>query len=131
MAKAKEIKQIIKELNPNAIFVKGFNKALYGTGKTIGGQTVAVYNADECLTILIEEHDMGEAEAWEHFSGTVVKGTPSPHKPIFISDWRWAIDVNQVIKDIQLDKQQTLDNIIDRIDDMIDETPDEDSEPTE
>lgn len=127
MAKAKEIKQIVKELNPNAIFIKGFNKALYGTGKTIGGQTVAVYNADECLSILTEEHDMGEEEAWEHFNGTVVEGTVNPHKPIFISDWRWAIDVNQIIKDIKLDKQQTLDNIID----LIEEMPDEDLESTE
>ncbi len=114
MAKSKEIKQIIKELNPKAIFIKGFDKALWGTGKTVGGNTVAVYNSDECLEILIEEHEMGELEAWEHFNTTVIDGTPSPDKPIFMSDWRWAVSIDQVLKDIKVDKQKTLDNILDQ-----------------
>ena len=114
MAKSKEIKQIIKELNPKAIFIKGFDKALWGTGKAVGGNTVAVYNSDECLEILIEEHEMGELEAWDHFNVTVVDGTPSPDKPIFMSDWRWAVSIDQVLKDIKIDKQKTLDDIIDQ-----------------
>jgi len=114
MAKPKDIKQIIKELNSEAIFIKGFDKALWGTGKAVGGNTVAVYNSDECLQILTDEHEMGELEAWEHFNSTVVDGTPSPNKPIFMSDWRWAVNIDQVLKDIKIDKQKTLDNIIDQ-----------------
>ena len=125
MAKPTDIKQIIKELNPEAIFIKGFDKALWGTGKSVGGNTVAVYNSDECLQILVDEHEMGELEAWEHFNATVVDGTPSPNKPIFMSDWRWAVNIDQVLKDIKLDKQKTLDNIIDE---MNEKKKDEDSE---
>ena len=126
MATPEAIKQIVKELNPQAIFLKGFEKAIIGTGKTIGGQTVAIYNADDCLNILIDEHSMDEIEAWEHFNRTVAEGSPSPNKPIFISDWRWAKDIDQVIKDIKLDKQQTIDDILKQIQDK-----DEDSETDE
>ena len=126
MAKPKEIKQIIKELNSQAIFIKGFDKALWGTGKSVGGNTVAVYNSDECLDILIEEHEMGELEAWEHFNVTVVNGTPSPNKPIFMSDWRWAVSIDQVLKDIKIDKQKTLDDIIDQFKENKEEKDDED-----
>lgn len=115
MPRQEDIKQIIKELNPEAIFLKGFEKALYGTGKAIGGKTVAVYNADDCLHILMDEHKMDEIEAWEHFDNTISKGTSNSNKPIFVSDWRWAVDVEQIIKDIQLEKQQTLDEILDDI----------------
>ena len=126
MAKPEIIKEIIKELNPQAIFVNGFEKAIHGTGKVIGGETVAVYNADDCLQILIDEHDMGELEAWEHFNDTVIGGSPSPHKPIFISDWRLAVDPEQVLKDIRLDKQKTLDEIINEIEEKDDEEDNED-----
>lgn len=114
MAKSKDIKKIIKELNPKAIFIKGFDKALYGTGKTIGGQTVAVYNCDECLEMLINEHDMDEIEAWEHFNNTVVSGVSNENKPIFVSDWRWVVNIDQILEDIKMDKQQALDNILDQ-----------------
>ena len=115
MAKGKEIREIIKELNSDAIFIKGFDRALWGTGKTVGGKTVAVYNADECLEILINEHEMEELEAWQHFNSTIVEGTPSPDKPIFMSDWRWTVDTEQIIKDIRIDKDTTLQDIIDEI----------------
>ncbi len=115
MAKPKEIKQIIKELNGGAIFIKGFDKALWGTGKAVGGHTVAVYNSDECLQILIDEHEMGEIEAWEHFNATIINGTASPDKPIFMSDWRWAVSIDQVLKDIKLDKDKALDDIIEEM----------------
>ena len=113
MAKPEYIRQIIKELNTDAIFIKGFDKALWGTGKTIGGKTVAVYNSDECLQILVDEHEMGELEAWEHFNSTIIDGTPSADKPIFMSDWRWAVDIDQILKDIKLDKDKTLNDILD------------------
>ena len=128
MAKPKEIKQIIKEQNPEAIFIKGFDKAIWGTGKTVGGKTVAVYNSDECLQVLIDEHEMGEIEAWEHFNTTVVDGTPSPDKPIFMSDWRWAVSIDQILKDIKIDKRQTLDDVINQIEKKKEDEKEENSE---
>ena len=61
MAKPKNIKKIIEELNPNAIFVKGFDEALLGTAKTIGGPTVATYDADKCLKISLTNNSLGRS----------------------------------------------------------------------
>ena len=115
MAKPEDIRQIVKEMNPKAIFIKGFDEALIGTGKSIGGETVAIYDADDCLKILINKHEMDEVEAWEHFNSTVVDGTPGSSKPIFISDWRLAVNIEDVLKDIKIDKQQTLNDILNQV----------------
>jgi len=115
MAKPENIKDIVKEMNPKAVFIKGFDEALVGTGKSIGGETVAVYDADDCLRILINKHEMDEIEAWDHFNSTVVDGTPGKNKPIFISDWRLAVNIEDVLEDIKIDKQQTLNNILDNL----------------
>lgn len=128
MAKPKKIRELIKELNPEAIFVEGFDKALYGTGKAIGGFTIAVYDADECLYILIQEHNMDELEAWEHFNNVLIQGTPNLHKPIFISDWRKAVDVDKQISEIIKEKNDTLDKVIDELQKNEDEKKKKDEE---
>lgn len=115
MADSIEIKQIIRELNTDAIFIKGFDEAIYGTGKVIGGKTVAVYDADECLNILINGHEMDELEAWEHFNNTVMNGTYNLNKPMFTSDWRLAVNAGDILKDIKVDKNRTISDIMDEI----------------
>jgi predicted transcriptional regulator len=114
MAEPKEIKQVIKEFNSDAIFIKGFDKAIIGTGRAIGGKIVAIYNTDDCLEILIDDHDMEELESWEHFNN-VVNGDPGQDKPIFISDWRYAVSLDKIIEDIVQEKHQTLADILDQI----------------
>jgi len=131
MPKPEDIKKIITELNSQAIFLKGFEKALYGTGKAIGGQTVAIYDADDCLHILIDEHEMDETEAWEHFNNTVTGGVSNPNKPIFISDWRWAVNIEQIIEDIRLEKQQTLNDILNTLEEKKEEENEENEEDEE
>ena len=115
MARPEEIKAIVREINPSAIFVKGFEDALYGTGKSVGGKTVAVYDADECLKILINKHEMDEIEAWDHFNATVTNGIPAEDKPIFISDWRAAVNTDDILRDIKMEKQQTINDILDEL----------------
>jgi hypothetical protein len=126
MAKPEDIRRVIKELNPSAIFINGFDDALYGTGRAIGGHIVAIYIADECLRLLIEEHDMDEQDAWEHFNRIVVEGKQNPYKPIFISDWRNADDIEHAIDEIKIEKQGKLDEILDEMEKEVFED-DEDS----
>ena len=101
MSKPKNIRKIIEELNPAAILISGFDDALYGTGRSIGGKIVAIYIADECLRLLIEEHGMDENEAWDHFHKIIINGKTDSMKPIFISDWRYADDIEDIIEQIQ------------------------------
>jgi hypothetical protein len=118
------IKEIIRELNSEAIFIKGFDDAIIGTGKVVGGKTVAVYSADKCLEILNTEHDMEETESWNHFHGIVSNGKPNINKPIFISDWRQASDIEDVLNEIKMEKEDILEDIISQIENMHDDYED-------
>ena len=128
MSKPKDIRRVIKELNPAAIFINGFDEALYGTGRAIGGQTVAIYIADDCLRMLIEDHDMEEEEAWEHFNKIVTEGQSDPNKPIFISDWRKAINIDDALDQIKLEKQATLDDILKSMEEDLPDDDDDDDD---
>ena len=84
-----DIKKIIKELNPRAMFLSPlFDGALIGTSKTCGNLEVAAYSSDQCLNILIKNQNMDELEALEYFQGTINSGKFNKNKPVFISDFR-------------------------------------------
>ena len=118
MTNPKTIKEIIRELNSDSIFIKGFDDAIIGTGKTVGGKTVAVYSADKCLEILNEEHGMEETESWTHFHEIVSNGKPNINKPIFISDWRQATDIEDVLNEIKMEKEDILEDILGQIENL-------------
>ena len=82
------IKDIIREENPDAMFIEQkFDIALIGTCKGYSGKTVAAYNTDDCLDVLIKE-GMDEFDALEHFQGSLEAYPEGPNKPVFISDFR-------------------------------------------
>ena len=75
MASPKEIKKLIEELNPDATFIRGFDNAIFGTAKTVGkNKVVAAYDSDECIKILIKQHQMSELEAFEHMESIISEG---------------------------------------------------------
>jgi hypothetical protein len=93
MASPKCIKDIILETNKKAQFIKGFDEALVGNGKICGCiRYVAVYDMSKCIEILINQHDMSEAEALEHFTTTIKESPINDNKPLFINDFRKAIE---------------------------------------
>jgi len=93
MASPECIKDIILESNPDADMIKGFDKALIGTGRICGiGSLVAVYDADICIQILIDEHGMEEQEAFEHFTAIIEGKGITKNRPIFVNDFRKAIE---------------------------------------
>jgi Fe-S oxidoreductase len=87
------IKDIILESNKEAIFLKGFDKAIIGTGRIVGKPNIiAAYDADNCIKILIEEHDMDEIEAFEHFKACLEQVKINDNNPLFINDFRQTIN---------------------------------------
>ena len=94
------IKEIIVEVNKKAQFLDGFDKALIGTGRISGRDPVAVYNSDEILRILIEEHQMDEIEAFEHFQSSLGKQIENNNTPIFINDFRKIVEVGDIEKNV-------------------------------
>jgi len=92
-----KIRKIIEEENSNILFLEEyFDKALIGMGRSCGKNIVAVYDADECIRILIKKFDMDELEALERFRQTVDFGQKGKYKPIFINDFRKIVDVNSL-----------------------------------
>lgn len=99
------IKDIIKEENSNALFLEPeFNKALIGTCKRYGRNTVAAYNADICLKVLIKKHNCDELEAFEKFQDSLGSTKKEANQPVFINDFRR-------IKVIELEKLKLTDTI--------------------
>ncbi len=111
MANVKKIREIINEANSLAIFIEGFDNALVGTGQTVGGKIVAVYDAGECISILIEEHNMEEFEALDHFKAIVNNDAYGTNKPIFINDWTKAVNAEDILKN-NIDKNKNVADLI-------------------
>lgn len=101
--KALLIKQIIKEMNKDSIFIeKEFDKALIGYGRCHGDKPSAVYDTDKCIEILIDKFDMDEMEAYVHFTKNINSPKKIKNAPIFVNDFRniKEVDFNFDIKDI-------------------------------
>jgi len=104
----KLIKEIVKERNPEALFLQDyFDEAIMGTGIHCGKKHVAVYDPDKCIEILMETLNIGEIDALEEFQITL-EGSISENKPIFFSDFRKAKEPEK----IEVSFEKTLDNII-------------------
>ena len=104
--KKENIKKIILEQNRNAIFIeKEFDVALIGYGCSCGGKKIAIYNSDDCIKILIKNHNMDEIEAYEHFSKSIELSEKNENKPIFINNFKKTKDFN-----FNLDNVDNVDN---------------------
>ena len=84
-----KIKEILKEQNENILFLKPhFDDALIGSGRACGKTTVAVYDSDKCLRILINKFKINELEELDKIQKIVVDVPHDSYKPIFITDFR-------------------------------------------
>jgi len=103
-----DIKKIIKEINPRAMFLSPlFDGALIGTSKTCGNLDVAAYSSDQCLNILIHKQQMDELEALEYFQSTINSGKFNKNKPVFISDFRNIKDTKNILSSIESKDKNT------------------------
>ena len=106
----KLIKEIIQEENPNALFLEPeFDKALIGTCKRYGRKTVAAYNSDICLQVLMSVHKLDEIGAYERFSDSLDTTKKEEHHPVFISDFRKIkmVDLSKIKESDTIDKLRT------------------------
>lgn len=51
----RQIKEKITEMNPNALFADGFDRALMGYIDSGNGDPVALYNSEKCIDILMKD----------------------------------------------------------------------------
>lgn len=89
------IKEEIAETNSDALFLDGldgdkeaFNEALVGFSERCGMHSVAVYDVDKIIEILINKYDMSIDEATEWYSYNMSGAYMGEDTPIFIYDFR-------------------------------------------
>ena len=75
-----DIKQIISEVNDDALFADGFDDAIIGHDSDL----TVVYDYNKCLEILQDRDGMTEHEAHEFMEFNVVSAYVGDFTPIFI-----------------------------------------------
>ena len=77
---AEQAREIVSNVNSEAIFADGFDDAIMG----YGSNGAAVYDYDKCCHILMDTSDMDESEANEYMQFNVVGAYVGDFTPIFI-----------------------------------------------
>mgnify|MGYP003111639793 FL=1 len=77
-----EKKDYIAQYNPEALLADGFEDALIGLGQQFN-KTLAVYDRQKCIEILIDRDGMSEEEAVEYFEFNVTNAWVGENTPIF------------------------------------------------
>ena len=109
MSNKKLIKEILKQRNPEVIFIEDkFDEALVGSAIQCGGNHVAIYDSNKCIEILMKIKNIGELEAFEEFEYTSEFSNSLSNKPMFFSDFRNIKEPN--ITEINIDK--TINDIL-------------------
>ena len=96
MFKAKDnpIYSSLGQVNPNAIIFPEFNQAFVGLGIN-NYKTVAVYDWNTVVAIMVQEHDMKPTEAKEFLYLNVISQTSTDDAPIFLQQTNYMRDIEQ------------------------------------
>lgn len=77
------MKEDLAEFNEDMLFVDGFDEALIGVVGRCGMNTVALYDTDKCIQILMERDGMTCEEAVEYFEFNVSGSYVGDNTPCF------------------------------------------------
>lgn len=94
-AKDHPIYQSLGEVNPKAIIFPEFNQAFIGLGVN-NAKTVAVYDWNTVVAIMVQEHDMKPTEAREFLYLNVISQTSSDNSPIFLQQSNPMREIEQI-----------------------------------
>jgi len=68
MTCAECVRDLLTEINPDALFMDGFDDAIVGVATQYTKAPLVVYDRDKCLQVLIDRDGMTYEEADEYFS---------------------------------------------------------------
>lgn len=80
----REKKELLAEINPDALLADGYEDALIGTA-TQFNTTVALYDRGICIRILMERDRMSQEEAEDFFTFNTLGAWVGPMTPIFVT----------------------------------------------
>lgn len=79
------IRDEISELDPEALYMDGFDDAIIGIATRCGQPLLVVYSYDKCIEVLAK--DMTEQEAEEYMSFNVEGAWVGERTPIIVHHW--------------------------------------------
>jgi hypothetical protein len=77
-------RQIIAELNPEALSMDGFDDAIIGIAERCGQPALLVYDRDLCIEVLVKG-GMSEQESLEYFDFNCAGAYVGPHTPLIMT----------------------------------------------
>lgn len=84
MKKFKIIMDQLIEENPEALLADGFESALMGIARRTGQPSLAVYDTNKCVKILVKKNNMTYEEAIEFFDFNVAGAWMGENTPVFL-----------------------------------------------
>ena len=85
----KEIEQKILDYFGNdlsgteVLLLDGLDSAFIGLGQNVD-KTIAIYDRQKCIEVLMEEHSMTDVEAVDYFEYNVTGSFLGPNNPVFV-----------------------------------------------
>jgi len=77
-----DVIDILVDENPDALLADGFEAALIGVAHSFNN-TVALYDLNKCINILVKRDKMVEEDAIEYLNYNVLTAYVGQHAPIF------------------------------------------------
>lgn len=77
----------ISTFNEQALLADGFEDAFLGMSEVFGRPSLATYDKDKCIEILMERDGMTDEEAVEYFDFNVLGGWVGDSTPIYLTLW--------------------------------------------
>jgi len=89
MKKFKIIMDQLIEENPEALLADGFESALMGIARRTGQPSLAVYDTNKCVKILVKKNNMTYEEAIEFFDFNVAGAWMGENTPVFLDIFQY------------------------------------------
>lgn len=80
----KELLEQVKEENPEAMLLDGFDEAIIGVCRRFGQQATVAYDYNKIIEILTEDGIMNEQEAIEYFEFNIIGAWVGDGTPVFV-----------------------------------------------
>lgn len=83
MDKRKITEEALEDINPDALFMDGFDECIAGIGAVQHDIAVVAYDV-ECIIQHLESEGMSEVEAWEYFGFNIQGAYVGENTPILL-----------------------------------------------
>ncbi len=78
------IRATLQEENPDALLLDGFDEALVGIARRCGQPSLAVYDAGQCVRVLVYRDKITPEEALEFLEFNTFGAWVGEHTPVFL-----------------------------------------------